>query len=126
MISFITDDVWQLTNGVLAILGIFLVVVIGIYLSQNVRRVYGEPIRFITLSFALIILGHTVKDGSGYAMRAWNIKPHDWVIFLALVLVGLGKLGCIAIWSDPRWGAAPWLIAVGLVMAFLAFNATWG
>lgn len=116
-------DLWETANGVLSILGLFIVLMVLIYLARNARRTYHEPIRFITIAFGLIILGHTVKDGAAYLARCCSVSAPDGLIIAALALVALGKFGCIKIWSEPKWGNWPWLIAAGLVAIFLVVNA---
>lgn len=115
-------DLWETANGVLSILGLFIVMMVLIYLVRNAHRTYHEPIRFITISFGLIVLGHTLKDSAAYLARCCSVTAPDSFIILALTFVALGKLGCIKIWSEPKWGHWPWIIAVGLVAAFLVVN----
>lgn len=120
------SDLWETANGVLSILGLFIVMMVLIYLVRNAQRTYDEPIRFITLSFALIVLGHTLKDGAAYLARCCSVTSPDGLIIAALTFVALGKLGCIKIWSEPKWGHWPWIIAVGLVGVFLVINGVLG
>jgi cellobiose-specific phosphotransferase system component IIC len=116
-----STNVWETANGVLAILGLLITIMVSVYLARNFRRTYHEPVRLITLAFLAVIFGHTIKDSAAYLARCCDVMPSDAVIILAVTLVGLGKLGCILIWSDPRWGLWPWIIAVGAVGAFLVF-----
>lgn len=120
----LNDGLWEMANGVISILGAFLVAMVIIYLARNIRKTYHEPIRLITLAFGSIILGHTIKDGAAYFSRCCGVGAPDGLIIAALVLVGVGKLGCIRIWSEPRWGHWPWVIAVALVATFLVMRAT--
>lgn len=119
----LNSDLWEAANGVLAILGAFLVLVVVIYLARNIRRTYHDPIRFITLSIAMIVLGHTIKDSASYLSRCCDVTSPSGVIVTAIAFVALGKIGCIKVWSDPDWGNWPWIIAVALVAAFLAVSA---
>lgn len=119
----IDTELWEAVNGALAILGTFIIIMVMIYLVRNFKRTYHEPIRFITLAFAAIILGHTMKDSASYLVRCCGIITPDGVIVAALVLVALGKIGCIKIWSDPRWGHWPWVAAIAMVALFLGFQA---
>lgn len=119
----LNPDLWETANGVLSILGLFIVLMVMFYLVRNIGKRYHEPIRFITLAFGFIILGHTIKDSAAYLSRCCGVATADWLIIIAIALIALGKLGCIKIWSDPKWGNWPWIIAVGLVAVFLAVNA---
>lgn len=119
----IDTELWEAVNGALAILGTFIIVMVMIYLIRNWQRTYREPIRFITLAFAAIILGHTIKDSASYLVRCCGVITPDGVIIGALVIVALGKIGCIKIWSDPKWGHWPWITAVALVGVFLTIQA---
>jgi hypothetical protein len=112
-------SLWETANGVLSILGWFIVLIVLIYLLRNIRKTYDEPIRFITLAFGFVILGHTIKDSSAFLQRCCNYSTPDWLLILSVIIVGLGKLGCIKIWSDPKWGNWPWLVAGAAVIAFL-------
>jgi hypothetical protein len=116
-------ELWEAGNGVLAILGFFVVTLVAAYLLRNIRRTYHEPVRLITLAFAAVILGHTIKDSAAYLARCCGYAIPDWWFVLALALIGLGKLGCIRIWSKPSWGYWPWIAALAAACGFLAFNA---
>lgn len=112
-------QLWETVNGALAVLGVFIVGMVIVYLVRNIHRTYHEPVRFITLAFAAVILGHTIKDSAAYLARCCAIGAPDTLIITALVLVAIGKLGCIRIWSEPRWGHWPWVMALAALGVFL-------
>lgn len=118
----LTSDAWEAANGILAILGAFIVAMVAAYLFRNRRRTYTEPVRLITLAFAAVIFGHSIKDAAAYLAQCCGFKPWPSIFLLSVIIIAAGKVGCILIWADPRWGRWPWLTAVGLVGAFLAFT----
>lgn len=113
-------ETWEAANGILAILGALISVMGALYLARNIHRTYRDPVRLVALSFLAVIFGHTIKDGAAYLAQCCGLTPPAWIFIVAIIIIATGKLGCMIIWADPRWGWWPWLIAVGAVATFLA------